>query len=62
MNNEQNNELVYTIEEFATKLKVSKTTIYKLVKSEGFPKICIGRRILIPVNEVMLWFKREWNG
>ncbi len=61
MNNEQYNDLVYTIEELARKLKVSKSTIYKLVRSKDFPTIRIGKRILIPDNELRIWLERQCN-
>lgn len=37
-----------TINEVREKLRLSKNTMYKLVSQNGFPKIMIGRKILIP--------------
>lgn len=41
-----------TVQELQKKLKLGKTNTYKLISQKNFPKIKIGRKILIPENEL----------
>lgn len=61
MKNERENTLVYTIPELSAKLKISRSIAYKLAKSKDFPKVLIGKRILIPDNELRKWLERQCN-
>ncbi|ADQ40246.1 DNA binding domain protein, excisionase family [Caldicellulosiruptor acetigenus I77R1B] len=47
----------YNIEEIAKLLGVSYKLASKLVHSKGFPKIQIGRRILVPKDLFWDWLK-----
>jgi len=49
----------YSIEEVAKLLGVSYKLASKLVHSKGFPKIQIGRRILIPKDLFWEWLKNN---
>jgi excisionase family DNA binding protein len=49
-----------TIEEICAELGIGKTTAYKLVKTMKYVKI--GRRILVPENEVEAYVEREMEG
>ncbi len=44
-----------SVQELAAQLGVSLPKAYALVKSEGFPSIRIGTRILIPVDAFREW-------
>ena len=48
---------LYTTKELQSELNIGKNTVYKLVKLKGFPKIQIGKRILIPKEEFAKWIK-----
>lgn len=48
-------KLTYSVVEAAEALGVSKTTMYQLVKSEGFPVIQIGKRMVIPIKSLERW-------
>ena len=43
-------------------LGFSRAGAYELVKSEGFPSLHIGNRILIPKEELIAWIKRNTSG
>ena len=38
-------------------LGISRAGAYELVKSEGFPALHIGNRILVPKEELIAWIK-----
>ena len=38
-------------------LGISRARAYELVKSEGFPALHIGNRILVPKEELIVWIK-----
>ena len=44
-----------TVEQIASCLQISRSTAYGLVRSNGFPKIRIGKRMLIPRDAFDLW-------
>lgn len=58
---DEREEVVYTMSELQTILKIGKNTAYKLVKLKGFPIIQIGKKILIPKNELNEWLKNNKN-
>ena len=46
-----NNKLVFTVEEMAEALGISRPVAYELVKRDGFPAIRVSdRRIIIPIE------------
>ncbi|GAA3948191.1 hypothetical protein GCM10023085_33080 [Actinomadura viridis] len=44
------NELVLTVDEAAERLRVSRWTLYNLIRSNQLRTVKIGRRRLVPVN------------
>ena len=42
-------------------LGISRTKAYELVKSEGFPKIQLGKRIVIPKDAFIRWIEQQTN-
>lgn len=46
---------IYTLEDIQAFFKVSKPTALSIVHAEGFPKIVIGKRLLIPKNALEKW-------
>lgn len=53
------NKLAYSVLEMAEALSIGKTAAYELVKREGFPKVVIGTRIVIPVARLEAWLEAE---
>ena len=53
---------VLTVPEAAAYLRVSKPTMYNLINRADFPKVKIGRKIIIPRTEFMNWLHREAGG
>lgn len=62
MKNLENESLVYTINELAENLKISKSSAYQLARNKDFPTIRIGKRILIPVSKLKEWLTEYCNG
>ncbi|WP_203362617.1 helix-turn-helix transcriptional regulator [Bacillus sp. REN10] len=55
-------ELSYTIEEVAQLLKVSKLTIYDLVKKGELPVFRVGRQMRMDANDLELYIKKQKTG
>ena len=53
--------LTLTVMEAATALRISRAGAYELVRSEGFPALKIGSRIVIPKDAFIEWI-REHTG
>lgn len=45
----ESNKIVYTVDEAAEKLSISRPSAFRGIKSGEIPHIRIGRRILVPV-------------
>ena len=48
-------KLTYTVVEAAAALGVSKTVMYQLIRSDGFPVIAVGNKRLIPIESFKRW-------
>ena len=48
-------KLVYTVSELAKVLNIGMNSAYYLVNSKGFPKITLGRKILISKKSLENW-------
>ena len=51
--------LMLSVPEMATALRISRAGSYELARSEGFPALRIGTRIVIPKDELREWIKRN---
>ena len=49
----------FTVNEIAHELNISRANAYKLSKSAGFPRICIGKRIIIPKEAFFKWMNEN---
>ena len=54
--------LMLSVPDLTEALGISRAGTYELVKSEGFPTLHIGNRILVPKDELIAWIKRNTNG
>ena len=52
-------KIVYNVSEIKVMLGVSKKIAYELIHSKGFPKINVGKRILIPKEAFNEWLKEK---
>ena len=48
-------KLCYDMKSLQEVMPIGKNNLYNLVHSEGFPKIIVGRRILIPKKAFEQW-------
>ena len=51
--------LMLSVPEMAAALGISRAGAYELARSEGFPALRIGKRIVIPKDELREWLKRN---
>ena len=49
--------LMLSVPDLTDALGISRARAYELVKSEGFPALHIGNRILVPKEELVVWIK-----
>jgi excisionase family DNA binding protein len=57
-----NGDSVLTVEEVGKRLRISRPLAYQLVAREDFPKLHLGRRILIPVDAFEAWIRKNTFG
>jgi excisionase family DNA binding protein len=50
-------KLTFTVPEVAKILGINKIKMYELTRSDSFPKIVLGNRILIPIVPFMEWIE-----
>ena len=53
--------LMLSVPDLTDALGISRARAYELVKSEGFPALHIGNRILVPKDELVAWIKENTN-
>ena len=54
--------LMLSVPDVAEVLGIGRANAYELVRSEGFPAIKIGSRIIVPKDEFISWIKRQTDG
>ena len=47
--------------ELARRLDIGRNAAYSLVNSEGFPRLTIGKRIIIPLEPLDRWIAAQTN-
>lgn len=52
-------KLCITVSQMAEKLGIGRINAYELARSQGFPSITVGRRILIPVAGLERWLEEQ---
>ena len=55
----ENVKLAYSVPELAKLLSIGRSAAYTLVNSSGFPKITIGRRVVIPADPLRVWIDKH---
>ena len=51
--------LMLSVLDVASVLGISRAGAYELVKSDGFPSLTIGSRIIVPKEDFILWIKQK---
>ena len=54
--------LMLSVPDLTDALGISRARAYELVKSEGFPALHIGNRILVPKEELIAWIRSNTKG
>lgn len=52
-----NESLCYDMKTLQEVIPIGKNNLYNLVHSEGFPKITVGKRIIIPKKALEKWLQ-----
>ena len=52
-------KLVYSVVEASEALGISKTAMYQIIRTEGFPVIVLGNRRLIPIEGLKRWIEER---
>ena len=55
----QENPMALSVVEMGKRLNLSRDVSYRLARSEGFPSVRIGGRIVIPVRELEGWLAAQ---
>lgn len=51
--------LMLSVPDVADVLGIGRANAYELVRSEGFPALKIGNRIIVPKDDFISWIKRQ---
>ena len=51
--------LMLSVQDVVSVLGISRAGAYELVKSDGFPSLTIGSRIIVPKEDLILWIKQK---
>ena len=51
--------LMLTVPDVADVLGIGRANAYELVRSEGFPALKIGNRIIVPKDDFISWIKKQ---
>lgn len=62
MNDLITNKMTLSVMEVASILQISRGMAYQLVKRKDFPKLRIGKRIIIPRDGLIDWLKEQTEG
>jgi predicted DNA-binding transcriptional regulator AlpA len=54
--------LMLSVPQVSSVLGISRAGAYELARSEGFPSLTIGSRIIVPKDEFIAWVKRQTVG
>lgn len=52
-------KLILDVKELKQQLGISKASAYELTRIEGFPCFKVGKRILIPAEELKKWLSQQ---
>jgi len=51
--------VMLNVKEVANILRISRAGAYNLINSEGFPKMAVGKRVLVPRDDLRQWIKQN---
>ena len=54
--------LLLNAKQLAELMGVSISTVYELMREEGFPTLKIGKRIVVPKEELRAWISEQVKG
>lgn len=56
------NRKFYTVPELAEMIPLGKNSLYRLVNRKDFPKLTVGKKILIPADKLEKYLDDNLNG
>ena len=62
MNNYENLPAVLNANQLAAALGISRANAYILLRSDGFPTLHIGKRMVVPKDRFLQWITDSVNG
>ena len=54
--------LLLNVKQLADLLGVSDSSVYELIQKDGFPSLRIGKRIVVPKEELRKWISTHTKG
>lgn len=54
--------LLLNVKQLVDLLGVSESSVYELIREEGFPSLRIGKRIVVPKEELRKWISAHTKG
>ena len=61
MSHDEKETLCYKVDDLCGLLGISRPTAYELVHREDFPKVKVGRRLLVPRAGLERWLEKQSN-
>ena len=58
----ESTKLALNVDELAAKLDIGINQAYALARSQGFPSVRIGKRLLVPVRDLESWLSEQARG
>jgi len=53
------NPAVLTVKQLGQYLNVSTNVAYQLIHSDGFPTLQLGKRMLVPIEQLNIWIDKH---
>ena len=52
-------KMALSIDEFGAQFGIGRSKAYQLSRTKGFPSFRVGRRVLIPVDQLKEWMEKQ---
>lgn len=55
---EEQEPILYTIEDIQRIFKIGRTSVYQLVNAPGFPSFRLNKKIYVPRDKLLVWINK----